>query len=269
MGAVMPEVRRVGLKALVRDVLAGYERADLLTYGSAIAFQIIFALIPLALFALGLLGYLGLDGAYRDDLQPELRGAMSADVFRVVDSTIKRVLGAQSLFWITAGAVIAVWEMSGAMRAVMAVLDRIYGSARERGFRERYLVSTWLALGCGVLLLAAAATVQFAPVPTPVAWLGGLVFMVAAIGLLIRVAPVDGHGWQLVSVGTGVVVVAWVGTSVVFGLYVTQIADYGSIFGNLATVIIVFEYFYLAACAFLTGAVLDAILRERADSLPG
>ena len=105
--------------------------------------------------------------------------------------------------------------------------------------------------------------------PAPVAWLVALGFMIAAITLLIRVAPVDGHSWQLVSVGTGVVLVAWVGTSVVFGIYVTQVADYDSIFGNLATVIIVFEYFYLAACAFLTGALLDAIMRERAAGLEG
>lgn len=251
------------VRGTVREIVDGYARVDLLTYGSAIAFQVLFALIPLALFGLGLLGFLGLDDAYGEHLRPELRDAMSADVFRVVDRTTGKVLGAQSPFWVSAGAVIAVWEMSGAMRAVMEVLDRIYGSERERGFRERYLVSTRLAIGCGLLLLAAAATVQFAPIPGPLAWLGGLVLMIAAIGLLIRVAPVDGHSWHLVSVGTAVVVVAWVGTSVVFGLYVTKIADYGSIFGNLATVIIVFEYFYLAACAFLTGALLDAIQRAR------
>ena len=79
-----------------------------------------------------------------------------------------------------------------------------------------------------------------------------------------RVAPADGQHWHLVSAGTAIVVVAWVGTSLVFGLYVTQVADYGSIFGNLATVIVVFEYLYLSACAFLTGAVVDAILRDRA-----
>lgn len=263
MGALLAGVRRSSLRDLVREVLAGYRRVDLLTYGSAIAFQVLFALIPLALFGLGLLGYLGLEGAYRDDVMPELKDATSPDVFRVIDRTVAKVLTAQSFFWITAGAVIAAWEMSGAMRAVMEVLDRIYGSARERGFRERYLVSGGLAVACGVLLLAAAATVQFAPVPGPVAWLGGLLLMIAAIGLLIRVAPVDGHPWRLVSAGTAVVVLAWVGTSVVFGIYITQFADYGTIFGNLATVIIVFEYFYLAACAFLTGALLDAILRER------
>lgn len=249
---------------LVRETLKRYDHADLLTYGSAIAFQVLFALIPLALFGLGLMGYLGLSDAYSQQLAPQLRDATSPDVFRVLDRTVRKALGDKQLFWISAGAVVAVWEMSGAMRAVMAVLDRIYESKRERGFRERYLVSTGLAVATGALLLGSVAMVRFAPVPGVVAWLGGLVLMTAAIALLIRVAPADGQRWQLVSAGTLIVVIAWAGTSLVFGLYVTKVADYGSIFGNLATIIVVFEYFYLAACAFLTGAVVDAIKRDRA-----
>jgi len=30
-------------------------------------------------------------------------------------------------------------------------------------------------------------------------------------------------------------------------------------------VFILYEYLYLSACAFLTGALLDAVLRERVD----
>jgi membrane protein len=62
-----------------------------------------------------------------------------------------------------------------------------------------------------------------------------------------------------VSAGTAIVVLAWTLTSLAFGLYVAKVADYNSIFGSLATVIILFEYLYLSACAFLTGALLDAI----------
>ena len=52
--------------------------------------------------------------------------------------------------------------------------------------------------------------------------------------------------------------IAWVGTSLVFGLYVTEIADYGSIFGSLATVFVLLTYLYLSAASFLIGAEVDA-----------
>ena len=46
-------------------------------------------------------------------------------------------------------------------------------------------------------------------------------------------------------------------------LVLTTLADYGSIFGALATVVIVLSYLYLASAAFLTGAQLDALVRDR------
>jgi membrane protein len=54
-------------------------------------------------------------------------------------------------------------------------------------------------------------------------------------------------------------VIAWVGTSLVFGLYVTQVADYNSIFGSLATVFVLFSYLYVSSVSFLIGAEVDAI----------
>ena len=57
--------------------------------------------------------------------------------------------------------------------------------------------------------------------------------------------------------------IAWLGTSVVFGLYVTQVADYNSIFGSLATVFVLLSYLYVSAVSFLIGAEVDAIVRDQ------
>jgi membrane protein len=243
----------------IKELLRGYRDTDLLTYGSAIAFQVLFALIPVALFGFGLLGLFGLGDVYRDHVVPELHRTMSPAAFSVVDDTVHKVLGGKQLFWVTAGAVLAVWEMSGAVRAVMQIFDRIYGCERERGFRERYLTSILLAVGAGMLLLGAVAATQL--LPRIAGWPLAIVLMVAVVALFVRYAPADHQPVHLVGVGTGIVVAAWTATSLVFGLYATQVADYGSIFGNLATVFVLFEYLYLSVCAFLTGALLDALRR--------
>jgi membrane protein len=269
MGTVAGAARRVGRHTIVRDLVRGYAESDLLTYGSAIAFQVLFALIPLALFGFGLFGFLGLGDLYGREVAPAVKNATSPEVFKVVDLTVRKVLNAKQGFWISFGAVIAVWEMSGAVRAVMQVFDRIYGCERERSFRERYVTSTLLALGAGTLLLAAVAASQLVPLVVDgfLAWLRwplAIALMMATIGLLVHFAPAERRAWQVVSAGTAIVVTAWTLTSVAFGFYVTKVADYGSIFGNLATVIVVFEYLYLSACAFLTGALVDALKRGRA-----
>ena len=247
-------------RALVREVIDGYARVDLLTYANAIAFQVLFALVPFVLFALGMAGFLGLEDLYDDDLRPELAKDTSANVFIVLDDTIRRVLSSGQTFWVTAGAVFTVWKLSGAMRAVMGAFERIYDDAEDRrGTVATYRVSIALSVAAASLLLGAVASTHF--LPGPLGWPLAILLMSATVALIVHYAPAERPPWHFVSLGSAIVVVAWAGTSVVFGLYVTEIADYGSIFGNLATIVILFEYVYLAATAFLTGALLDSIVR--------
>lgn len=80
--------------------------------------------------------------------------------------------------------------------------------------------------------------------------------------LLLRFAPAHPGPQRWISFGSGLCVIAWVGTSLVFGFYVTQIADYSSIFGSLATVFVLLTYLYVSAVSFLIGAEVDALVRE-------
>jgi membrane protein len=61
------------------------------------------------------------------------------------------------------------------------------------------------------------------------------------------------------------VVGAWIAVSLLFGLYLREIADYSSIYGNLATVFILIEYLYLSSLAFVTGVVVDAMTWRRVE----
>jgi membrane protein len=70
---------------------------------------------------------------------------------------------------------------------------------------------------------------------------------------------------QWVSVGTLLIVGFWLLASLAFGFYLRVIANYGTVFGNLATVVVAMAYIYLSALALLAGAVLDAILRKHVE----
>lgn len=254
-------------RALLREVLDGYARVDLLTYANAIAFQVLFALIPAALMAFGALGFLGLDDVYRREVAPSLRDSTSDEVFTILDDSLRYALGSGQLFWLTLGAVFTLWKLGGAMRAVMGVFERIYDGSERRGTRDKYVLSSWLSAAAALPLAGAAAAIQLLPLLA--GWAAAIVLMFVTVALVVHFAPVDPQRWQFVSLGSSIVVIAWALTSLAFGFYVTDVADYGSVFGNLATVIILFEYVYLSACAFLTGALLDAIIRKGDSPSPG
>jgi membrane protein len=278
---IRQEAHALGPRALVRRVVDGYSRHDILTYASAISFQVFFALIPLTLFALGLLGFFDLQEVWTSDLAPDVKRTLSDPAFEVVNTTVTRVLGSKQVFWATFGAAIAIWEVSGAMRAVMTVFDRIYGSSRTRSFRERIVLSLQLSVIVTVLLLAAVAVVRFGPslvslvaedsgvahaIGFVLRWAIAIALLLLTVGLISRMAPSRTRPIEWASFGAVLVVFGWIVMTLVFSWYVTSVADYGSLFGSLATLIVALEYLYLSAIVFLTGVQVDAIVQDCVES---
>lgn len=263
------------VRSLVADLWEGFDTNDLMTSASALSFQALTALVPGLLFVVGLLGFLGLDSVWQDDVRPPFAEQVSPAVLRIADDTVNNVLGSQQLWWVTIGAALAAWQLSGAVRATMSVLNRIYGSKETRGWKQRYGVSVGLSVAIGLLLIVAASTVFLVPLvdggpSTGVALLEGIgrwavagALTLLAVGLLVHFCPNrDQHlGW--VSLGAGLVVVGWLLMSGGFFVYLTRLASYGTVFGNLATIVILLGYLYLSAVVFLGGLQLDALLRER------
>lgn len=273
MRRIVEEARALGVRDAVALLREAFERNELLVYASAISFRLFFAVIPLALFALGLLGGSGLQGIWSSDIAPELRKSASPAAFAVVDDTVRRVLATRQLFWVTAGALLAVWEMSGAMRTVMRALNRIYSVDSRRSWLRHLFTSTTLGAAVIVLVIAAAATMEVAPrlvdggVVGPAVdilrWPVAVMLLWGTIALVVGVAPAEARPPRRVTFGSAVVILAWLAASAVFATYLTQIADYGSIFGALATIVVILTYLYLSTIALLTGVQLDALIQQR------
>src|SRR3954469_1096800 len=263
-------------KKLTRQVISGMEEHDLLTYASAIAFQVMTALIPMALLVLSVMGFLQLESVWTADLAPEVKAQVSPQVFAVLDDVVRKTLGSRQGWWLTIGIVFTLWQASGVARAIMGALSSVYGDGDDRSFLRRYATSVALGLGVALIVIAALVDARFgesllgvedAPWAASallfiVRWGLALVLLSTAVWLLLRFAPAHPGPHRWVSFGSGLCVVAWVLTSVVFGFYVTDIANYGSIFGSLATVFILMTYLYVSATAFLIGAQIDAIVRR-------
>jgi hypothetical protein len=76
-GGIWMAARGLRPRRTVETLVRGYVENDLLTYASAISFRVVFALIPLGLFALGVLGFLQLDEVWRRDIAHSDRSHLS------------------------------------------------------------------------------------------------------------------------------------------------------------------------------------------------
>ena len=263
------QARRIG-----RELVEAFAEKDLLTYASAIGFRVLFALIPLARFGLALLGFLDLSEVWSRDLAPSVKEETSNAAFTVIDRTVTTVLTSKRALWLTVGLALALWTVSGAMRAVMGALNTVYEVEDERSLWRRLITSFWLALAVAACLLGATFLVAIgkrlaldvggaAAVGLAVLrWSAAAALMVLAIGLLIRVTPASHQPVRWVSVGSALVVVFWIAASLLFGWYASSLATYTSIYANLASVIVLLTYLYVSSIAFLAGVQLDALLRK-------
>ena len=248
----------------------------MLTYASAMAFQVLTAAIPLALLVLAVTGYIGVEEVWTKDLAPQFKAQVSKEVYAVADDVVRRTLGQEQVWWLTIGIAFTLWQVSGVARAAMGVLTKVYNRGDDdRSFVRRYLTSFGLGSAVTLLLILAFVVVRFGgellgddaglgldAIAFVLRWGLALALLFTAVWLLLRFAPAHPGPHHWVSFGSALCVIAWVGTSLGFGLYITQIADYGSIFGSLATVFIILTYLYASAVAFLIGAEVDAMVRS-------
>src|SRR3954451_1903162 len=246
-----------------QDVVDGFARHRLLTYASAIAYQLISAIIPFALFALGLAGLLGLKQLWSDHLGPTIASHVSADVWVVINKTVTQVLQHRQTFWVTFGLVLMLWELSGAMRATMEALDDVYAVRRKRSRAERYRTSIGLSAAVGALVL-----LTFVVIIGGRSVLGGVgsvfiryaiaaALLTAAVGLTMRFGPATNQSFKWIGAGSVVIVAGWLLTVGGYILYATSIASYGSVFGSLAAAFVLIVAVYLSAAVFLVGVLVD------------
>ena len=267
----------MSVRELTIRVLRSFQRNGLANLASAIAFRVVLSLVPFLLLLLALIGFLDLEEIWRKDVAPELKRSASEAAYRLVNQTVEQVLSKKQVWWLTVGLALTLWELSSATRVAMTAMDRIYGYYRRRSFFEVLPRSVALGAAMGMCAIAAVAIVRFGPLLVGdldgllvVAWFFARWLLAAAVlavgvGLLVRYGSATRQPLPWVSVGTGLVLAAWVLTSIAFGLYATYVASYESVFGHLATFFVLLVYVYLIANAFLVGIQLDATARERAE----
>ena len=240
------------------------------------AFRVVLALVPFLLFVLALLGFLDLQEVWRSDVAPEVKKNASDAAFKLLDDTVSEVLSEKQLWWLTIGLGLTLWELSAATRMTMLALDRVYGHAGRRGLIALLPRSLALGTAMGACVVVAISIVRFGPLLTGdvdgvlsavsflIRWLLAASVLGLGVWLIVRFGPAMPQPVPWVSLGTALVLVAWVLTSIGFGLYVTYVASYTSVFGHLASVFVLLLYLWLSANAFLVGIQVDACARERA-----
>jgi membrane protein len=188
---------------------------------------------------------------------------------------VQKVFSTDSTTLIVIAVLLAVWEVSGAVRACMSALSRVYETNDERPWYVRFPLSIGIAIpvivalaGSFILILGLrhAAHGAAGALLAVGRWGGTIVLLTAAVTILVRFAPAEHRSKRVASAGAALVVVAWIVQSLIFAWYLRTTANYRTATGSLTAVYFFTTYFYVAAIVLLVGIELDEHLRRDADN---
>lgn len=268
------ELRRLSWKRVrkgVSQIADEFMKYDLLTYSSAISFQVLYAVIPLAMLGLAGLGIVGAPSLYTNHIAHTLQHDLSHDAYAIADRTARKVIGPEKVRWATLGVVVTVWGVGASLRSMMTPLNEIYGARETRSWSHRLGVS--IAAGAGLVACVYAAILVVLggrlihpggalTVLVDVArWVFALGLLLLAIALLIRVVPAKKRPVEWVSVGSALSAVCWIVATLGYGAYISAVS-YSSFYGALAGIILLLVYLHVSAIAFLLGVTVDSLLRS-------
>jgi len=262
------EARWRSFKKIVRLWVDLFDRHDLLTYASAIALRTFIAAVACSLFMLGILGASHQRDLWRKTIAPQIEPRVLPHVFDGIDQTVHRVFSSSTAGLLALASALAVWEVSGIIRAAIGALDEIYETPEPRPFWIRFPLSFGLAILVLASMLGAIAILWAGHVSGALSipililrWPAAIALVAFAFELIVRWAPAKHRRARWASLGSVLVVVGWIGETLIFAEYVRTVANFRTAIGSLEVFIFLATYFYIASIVLLVAMELDELVR--------
>lgn len=268
------------LRDLGRDLWREIWDDNILDGAAVLAYFFLLAVFPAALFVLSLLPSLSIPHLQQAilDLLDQILPQQSAGLF---DVTVRYVASKASTGLLTFGLVFTLWSASTGVYAIMEQLNIVHHVRERRPFWKARGTAILLMLVFFLLVVASLSTVIFGGaiqgfVASIIGWSQALrVFFAAvrwiilaaallfALAVIYRFGPDVKVRFRFISPGNVTAGILIALGSAAFRFYVTKFGNYSATYGNLAAMIILMLWMYLASIALLLGCEVNAILQAK------
>ncbi|HEY6151275.1 MAG TPA: YihY/virulence factor BrkB family protein [Gaiellaceae bacterium] len=265
---------KIRLRRFVQLWIDLFDRHLLLDHASAIAFQVLKSTIPLTLLGLAILGASGEQRVWRKTIAPAIEPKVQHATYDAINYGVNKIFSSDSTGLIVFAAFLSLWYISGAVRAMTGALNDIYETEDDRSWPKRYAISFALAACIALGVIGALlATIILGHVRGSVEivaqigrWFVAIILLAISLGLLVRFAPAKHRSKKWAGAGSALVVIAWIGATLIFELFVSHVANFKTATGELTVFLVVIGYVYTSSIILMVGVELDELLREDATS---
>lgn len=255
------------------------------TGAAALAYFLLLAIFPGAIFVLSLLPYLPIPHMQQAimDLLQQILPAQSATLFT---GTVRHLVSEKKGGLLTFGFVFMLWSASTGMYAIMEELNVAHDTTERRPFWKVQGIAFVLMLLFVLLIIGSLSLVIFGgavqswlasmigwsqPLLTffaTVRWIIIGISLLLGLALIYRFGPDVNDKFRFISPGNVVAAALIVLVSIGFQFYISMFGgNYRTTYGSLGAVIVLMLWLYLASIAILVGCEIDTMPRRKKHRL--
>lgn len=261
---------------LAHRVLRGLVEDELFTRAAALSFYFIFALFPMTLSLMAILGLFVQNYDLHTGLLRPFGELAPPSALALIEETLREI-GKYSSGWkLVLGLLLALWSGANGVSSIMDALSRFYRIRDSRPYWNRMLIAIGLTVTLSALTMSALGIVlfggnlvelvgeriglsRFVIVMWEVAdWPIALFFVLFSLALIYYLGPDIDLRWRWITPGSVVGVLAWVAASLLLRAYLHFFNTYSRTYGSLGAVMILLFWLYLTGLAILMGGKINA-----------
>ncbi len=285
MGEFISDIRyALNHHALLR-VLIRMRENDLLGLAGQLAYLFLLSFFPFLIFLVSLAGLaLNHPESAIGGLITRTAGFMPQNAVGLLSNYVNRTLRSTSSGTLFAGIAGTLWLGSGSAIAITKAANRAYDLTENRPFWKLRGTSILIALGF-TLLIAALTLVVFKvqiyarqPGTPPdtfysiwgtARWVLAFVVVAIALDVLYYLAPNGRLPFRWIVPGGFAATILMFVLSVGLNFYVSNIGNYGRIYGHLGAVVVFMVWLYVTGLTVLLGIEINAVLTRLTEERKG
>lgn len=270
------------VNGFIKELLTRIKKVDVTGLAAQLAFFFLLALFPLLIFMFTLLPYLNLDHA---EIFIFIRDYAPESVASLLEETINDVLSQPNGGLLSFGVVATIWSASKGMNALTKALNLSYFQEQSRSFiveRGMSVVFTVMLIAVVVVALVLPVFGQqigmfafsylgleegFLKLWSSLRWFLPPILIFSVFSLIYWLVPNIRLQYKSVILGSIIVTIGWIVTSLGFSFYVGNYGNYSNTYGSIGAIIVLMLWLYLSGIILMIGGQINAVMRDRRQAI--
>lgn len=270
-----PLFKGLSLYDIVSFFFKGLYEGAITMRAGAVAFSLFMALFPAIIFIFTLIPYVPIEG-FQDRIFLTLQDILPRSAYDAAKDTIIDILNTKRGDLLSITFIFALVFATNGTLSLISGFSYTYHKIGIKNFWQQYLSALWLTILLSILVLFSLVLVSlgetflnsmvqqgyFGENTARFIIVGRILTLIAtiqlAISLLYNYGSAKGGQWKFLSPGSILATVLVIISSMAFGYYVDNFAQYNKLYGSIGTLLVIMLWIYVNAIGLIIGFELNA-----------